>query len=197
MASVDVTFALRGETIPRDHGYAVFCAVSRELHWLAGERETGIHPIAGADTGEGRIFVTPRTRLVLRLPARRAEDARGLTGAQLDVGTGLTVGEARIRPLVPHDTLYARLVATERDDEQAFESEMADAMEAIGIRCDIICGQRGEVAVNARRVRGYSLLLHRLTPEQSLRVQETGAGPERRIGCGVFVPHKSAKAVGT
>ncbi|MEK7361238.1 MAG: type I-MYXAN CRISPR-associated protein Cas6/Cmx6, partial [Pseudomonadota bacterium] len=34
------------------------------------------------------------------------------------------------------------------------------------------------------------------SPEHSLRMQATGLGAERKLGCGLFIPHKSAAAVG-
>jgi CRISPR-associated protein Cas6 len=43
---------------------------------------------------------------------------------------------------------------------------------------------------------GYSLMLHELSPDDSLRMQAIGLGKERKFGCGIFVPHKSAAAVG-
>ena len=42
----------------------------------------------------------------------------------------------------------------------------------------------------------FSMMLHALVPEQSLRLQQHGLGPHRLLGCGLFVPHKSAAAVG-
>ena len=42
----------------------------------------------------------------------------------------------------------------------------------------------------------FSMMLHGLGPEQSLRLQQRGLGPHRLLGCGLFVPHKSAAAVG-
>jgi hypothetical protein len=44
-------------------------------------------------------------------------------------------------------------------------------------------------------VTGYSLMLDGLSPADSLRVLEAGLGRHRRLGCGLFVPHKSAAAV--
>ncbi|MCE3273209.1 MAG: Cas6 Crispr, partial [Ramlibacter sp.] len=35
-----------------------------------------------------------------------------------------------------------------------------------------------------------------LTRAESLRVLRRGIGPQRLLGCGLFVPHKSAAAVG-
>jgi hypothetical protein len=43
---------------------------------------------------------------------------------------------------------------------------------------------------------GYSLLLDGLSPEHALRVMCTGLGAHHELGCGLFVPHKSAAAVG-
>jgi hypothetical protein len=39
-------------------------------------------------------------------------------------------------------------------------------------------------------------MLHGLATAASLRVLEAGVGRHRRLGCGLFVPHKSAAAVG-
>jgi hypothetical protein len=40
-------------------------------------------------------------------------------------------------------------------------------------------------------------MLDGLNAAHSLRVLEAGLGPHRRLGCGLFVPHKSSVAVGT
>jgi hypothetical protein len=39
-------------------------------------------------------------------------------------------------------------------------------------------------------------MLSGLNAAQSLRVLRQGVGPHRLLGCGLFVPHKSAAAVG-
>ncbi len=38
-------------------------------------------------------------------------------------------------------------------------------------------------------------MLDGLSAGDSLRVQQHGLGAHRRLGCGVFVPHRSAAAV--
>jgi hypothetical protein len=45
-------------------------------------------------------------------------------------------------------------------------------------------------------IAGFSLMLHGLSVADSLRVQRAGIGPHRLLGCGIFVPHRSAAAVG-
>jgi hypothetical protein len=42
----------------------------------------------------------------------------------------------------------------------------------------------------------FSLMLDGLSHDDALRLLEHGIGPHRLWGCGLFVPHKSAAAVG-
>jgi hypothetical protein len=49
--------------------------------------------------------------------------------------------------------------------------------------------------VSGQVVNTFSLMLHALPPDQSLRLQHHGLGVHRLLGCGIFVPHKSAAAV--
>ena len=46
------------------------------------------------------------------------------------------------------------------------------------------------VATPAHTYQARSLMLAGLTPEQSLALQQHGLGAERKLGCGVFIPHK-------
>ena len=56
---VDVAFALRGSTIPADHGYLLFSAISRHLPSLHGDETVGIHPVAGRLVGNRQLELTP------------------------------------------------------------------------------------------------------------------------------------------
>ena len=79
---------------------------------------------------------------------------------------------------------------TGADDEVAFVEEVESALAAMGVEAKLICGQRHTLTDGERAIKGYSLVLHDLTPEDSLRVQYSGLGKERRFGCGIFVPYK-------
>ena len=46
-------------------------------------------------------------------------------------------------------------------------------------------------------LREEHLAVHDLAPEHSLLVQSVGLGSERKLGCGIFVPHRLAAAVGS
>ncbi len=40
-----------------------------------------------------------------------------------------------------------------------------------------------------------SLMLANLSQQGSVRLQQTGLGPRREMGCGIFIPHKGIDAV--
>ena len=144
-------------------------------------------------------LLSNRTRLTLRVPRHRAADAAALEGAVLQVGPAtLRVGAPQPRELRPYSTLYAHLVAADEAagaaDELAFLEAVAAELSALGVACRSICGRRQVVEDGA--LQGYGLMLDGLNAAAALRVLEAGIGRHRRWGCGVFVPHKSAVAVG-
>ena len=69
-------------------------------------------------------------------------------------------------------------------------------LDALHIGAHTVCGKCQVRHSDAGVVVGFSLMLHGLSPADSLTVQRVGIGPHRALGCGLFVPHKSAAAVG-
>jgi len=193
---VDLAFAVQGDVLPRDHRRSLAEAVLRALPWLAGlQPRAGLHRLNVSGTGAAQVLLSRRTRLVLRLPRERAQEAARLAGMHLDIdGHGLRLGEAHVRELLPWGTLYAHFVATEESDEAAFLRAVEAELETLGVSCRAICGRAQ--AVEAGRLHGYSVMLDGLSAADALRMQEQGLGAHRELGCGVFVPHKSAAAVG-
>ncbi|MDE2370519.1 MAG: hypothetical protein KGN16_16220 [Burkholderiales bacterium] len=204
---IDLVYALSGSELAREHQRALAAAVAARLPWLAQEPRAGIGRLNLSDGGPGRALLSHRTELTLRLPRERAAAARDLVGAELAVGAArLQVRGMRARELRPHGTLYAPLVlagdvakATEAAeggagavDEVAFMAAVRRELDALDVDCRAICGRRGAVD----GLRGHSLMLDGLGTAAALRVLEVGIGPQRLFGCGFFVPHKSAAAVG-
>lgn len=195
--AVDVVFPLDGQTLPRDHAQALQQALSARLPWLDREPGAGIHPIRVVHGNEEPALLSRRTSLLLRVRAQRAQELLALDGLALDVaGHPLRLGRAHRRELRPHATLYAYKVAADSADEIAFMAAVAAELAQLAIGGERVCGKRHSMAVSGRLQHTFSLMLHELAPAQSLRLQQSGLGPHRLLGCGLFVPHKSAAAVG-
>ena len=60
-----------------------------------------------------------------------------------------------------------------------------------------MCGRQQALANGANPSVGYSLMLDGLSPAHAQQLMEQGLGPHRLWGCGLFIPHKSAAAVGS
>ena len=193
---VDVAFEVRCGCLPHDYGYALFRALADELDWLEEDPGAGVHPLHGTASTEGSLCLGKRARLTLRLPATRVEQALALAGSHLDLGSGLDIGPGRLRELVPFATVYSHFVCTGSADELEFLAHAAALLKAAGLPDMMIVGKAHTAHTPGGEVHGFSLLLHGLTPSQSLAVQESGLGEGRKIGCGIFIPHKSVVAVG-
>ncbi len=202
--AVDVAFRLSGRWLPVDHAGALRSAVVKVLPWLADEPDAGIHSIHGAASGNGwerpgrgageMLPLSRRTRLVLRVPVRRAEAASELCGRRLDIGgCEVVTGTRRPRPLKPTGAVFARYVVDEGDggDEERFVERVAAALEALSVPArKLLCGRSHRIVSAQRMFTARSLMIADLGPEESLAVQCRGIGPGRLLGCGLFVPHK-------
>jgi CRISPR-associated protein Cas6 len=115
---VDLLFKIKCNTLPVDHAWALSEAIQAELPWFADEPLAGLHLIYGADSGNGwerpqggedLLYLSRRTRLVLRLPKHRVEDAQALSGKTLKIQDNpLEVGDGYTRNLAVTTTLYCR-----------------------------------------------------------------------------------------
>lgn len=187
----DLAFALRGQFVPSGYAHSLWQAVSATLPWLVSEPAAGLLPLRGTEQNGG-LWLPRRSRLVLRLPAARLDEARALEGSTLDLGNGtlLEVGAAEERPHHGHPTLHASLVASELD-EMAFGEQVRRELDDMGVQGQWICGRQRMLRCDNVALRGFSLVVHHLKGEQSLRLQARGMGGARHLGCGIFVPFKA------
>jgi CRISPR-associated protein Cas6 len=194
---VDALFPLEGRSLPRDWRWPLSQALEAAAPWLRELPQSGLHSLNLVHGSGETALLSNRARLGLRLPRTHAQWALRLDGSELDVGGHpVRLGTPHLRELLPHGTLYAHLVAAEIDDEADFVRAVDAELDALGAVCRRICGRRQRIGTGADALVGFSLMLWGLGAAASLRVLETGVGAYRRLGCGVFVPHKSAAAVG-
>ena len=204
---VDAVFAISCRSLPVDHAYALSQAVQAALPWFAEEAGAGLHTIHGAASGSGwqrpegehaMLQLSHRAKLALRLPRRRLDDAAAMIGRTLQVANQpLRVDSLSVRPLSRITTLFSRSVVLAdadddaADDEPAFLAAAARELGALGVAAArMLCGRVTPVATPARRYRTRSLMLAGLAPEHSLALQREGLGAQRKLGCGLFIPHK-------
>lgn len=195
-AVVDVAFEIRGDRIPRYHRAALAEAIAQVAPLWRDLRGTGVHRLNTCGSTGADSLLARRTRLLLRVPRDDASAvADALDGGTLEVGGArLLLGRPQVRELVPWSTLYAHLVVAERPDEVEFIAAVREQVDAIGVSGRVICGRRQQV--DGGELSGYSLMIDQVEPSASLRLMERGLGRHQQWGCGVFVPHKSAAAVG-
>ena len=194
--TMDVVFPMDARTLPRDHAQALQQALCAQWPWLAAEPLAGIHPIKVVHGLGESALLSQRVRLVLRVGAPRAAELLAFQGIALQVaGETLRLGAPHLRELPPHATLYAYRVAADSADELAFMAAVDRELGELGIGGVPVCGLHHRMQVSGRPVDTFSLMLHQLAPQQSLLLQRCGVGPQRLLGCGLFVPHKSAAAV--
>jgi CRISPR-associated protein Cas6 len=193
-----MAFTVSGRRLPRDHSAALWGALANALPWLEDEAELAIFPVRAATVSGGSLVINRRSRLVLRLREERVRDALELCGRTIEVGgESLVIGKAMTRALIPHGTIYAHRVAARDDDEAAFARQVAEELDAFAVRGDFITGKRSSAHGPSGDVTGFSVMLTALRPPESTRLQVAGLGPHRKLGFGVFVPHRSTAAVGS
>ncbi len=202
---VDLAFSIGScQQLPLDHAWLLSETLQGVLPWLTSEPLAGVHLIHGAESGNGWqrpeasndavIYLTRRTRLVLRLPRTRLREANNLTGQTLLLGGyPLTLGTAVERPLSRHSVLYSRyLVSDPQADEGNFLTEAAQGLKQLGIRYKkMLAGRANQLATPAGPVATRSLMVAELPIDDAITLQRHGLGPRRTMGCGLFVAHKT------
>lgn len=195
MPHIDLAFRLTGTTIPVDHGYALYAAISRLLPDLHADKEIGIHPIRGRYVGDGDLRLASFSRLTVRLPHERIRAVLKLAGKTLEVdGHRLRVGVSETQVFRPAVNLYSRLVTIKGFMESGtFLSAAGRQLEALRVSADLVAGERRTLRVKDKQVVGFEVTALGLRTEDSLRLQEAGIGGRRHMGCGVFVPRREPR----
>ena len=153
------------------------------------------------DASNEVLHLSRRSRMTLRVPKHRIDDAHALTGNTLDIGGHrLEVGAARIKLFTTLPTQFARYVAVPEgiahDDEDAFMEYGVDQLRKLGIQVrKLLCGRTHSIQHADGELFTRSMMLADLEVEEAVTLQQQGIGEHKKIGCGLFIPHKGIKAV--
>jgi CRISPR-associated protein Cas6 len=208
---VDMVYNISCRSVPLDHSYSFSRAVCDVLDWMETENLAGIHLIHGAESGNGwmrpedasneLLHLSRRSRMMLRVPRHRVDDAHALTGQTLDIdGHKLEVGEAHVKLFSTQSTQFARYVVVPdgiaREDENAFMTYAAEQLRNLDIQVrKLLCGRTHGIRHPGGDLFTRSVMLADLEVEEAVALQQQGIGQHKSLGCGLFIPHKGIKAV--
>lgn len=203
---VDLVFSIDCKSLPVDHTCSLASEIERHLPWFAAEKRCALHLIHVAESGNGwerpekgtaQLYLSRRTKLILRMPKERVEAAKELTGKNLRIegGYSIKVGKADIRKLADSTALYSRYVDTSHNEsEEEFIDRAVAEIHAMGLEFKkILAGKAHIHKCDDQEMLTRSLFIADLGRMDSVRLQEQGIGTHQNLGFGVFIPHKTLK----
>ena len=190
---VDVAFPLKGKSLPLDHGYGLFGAVSRVLPVVHQQESWGLFPVHGKRAGPGLLDLLPSSMVTLRIPASRIGDVLALAGQTLAIDEHAVItGVPRVFALQSRPALQSRFVTIKKfhDSPDEFSSAVRRQLSELGVAeaASITIGPRRVLKVASHTIVGFPVALDCLTADESLRVQAEGIGGRRHMGAGLFLP---------
>jgi CRISPR-associated protein Cas6 len=194
---VDLSFQVIGQSLPADHGYGLYSALShwnQEIHSLQG---LSIQTIAGIPDKQGKIYLTEKSRFRIRLRADQVPFVYGLAGQSLTIGSHhIRLGIPQIYQIKPAANLKARIVVIKGYQEpEDFLNAALKQLHELGVEASVVIpidqeqrAERKTIKIKRFTVVGFKLGLFGLSDEDSIKLQIEGLGGKRRMGCGVFTP---------
>lgn len=202
MTRIDALFPVFGNTLPTDHGYLLFAALSRRIKTLHdGSLSASIAPLRARSLGRGLLDLSTPSELRVRLPAEKLPEILILAGASLDVREHrIRLGVPRVVALEPAPAVTARLLVIKPHMEsETFLPAARRKLEELGVSGEIALTafdrgprtgepRRRVVRIRGKAVVGYGVIVTQLSAEHSILLQTHGLGGRRKMGCGFFLP---------
>ena len=202
---IDVAFKIQCKTLPYDHACDLSKAITSKMPWLLKDKLIGIHTLHGPESGNGwvrsekeEIFLSKRTRLILRISRSDANKAKELEGENINVlGNSIKIGKSNTKTFLIVRDLISRCVLCDKEqDEEDFLLDIKKELFTHGVPIKkAICGKAKSITINGENRFTRSLMIADLSKENSILLQDIGIGDGRIFGCGIFLPHKSIDAV--
>ena len=196
---VELSFGVTGQTIPIDHGYELFSALSHFQAKLHDLGSLSIQTITSTHFEDGKLRLTDYSKLRIRLPVDKVPLVYPLAGKLLTLaGDNVRLGIPDIDLLQPARNLYSRMVVIKGYQQpETFLEAAQRQLQQLGIKGEarVSVGAHGSLNRKTLKVRqyvvvGFGLEVADLSDEDSLKLQTCGIGGKRKMGCGIFVARK-------
>lgn len=187
---IDMVFDLAGESPHASYPFDLWDELLRLSPLLATQAQVGILPLRLTGNSDG-MLLPKRTKLAIRLPEGIADRvAEQISEQPIKIGhSRLLLGKGKRRPIQHSPTVHAQIVAGASDEVQ-FMADISAQLRALGIVGNLICGKRQTLGSGQKHIEGFSLVIHDLKADASLKLQYAGLGGFREFGCGIFIPYK-------
>ena len=206
---VDALFSIHSKQLPLDHAWPLQQAILEALD--TGEQpQLGIHHIHVAESSNGwnrpdsthdvLLYPSKRTKLIIRTHKDQLDLLGQLCGSELSIADyPLTIGKMKTRLLTNSSVVFSRHVVCqdEHEEENVFLERYASEIHTLtGIKCKkMMCGKSHQLNTPNGPVHTRHLMIADLDSEPSIKLQQSGLGPNRSLGCGIFLPHKGIKSL--
>ncbi|MBE9125501.1 MULTISPECIES: type I-MYXAN CRISPR-associated protein Cas6/Cmx6 [unclassified Coleofasciculus] len=193
---VNLSFSVKGQMLPADHGYGLFAALSKLCPSVHEDSEIQILTIPGIPDRKGKIALTDRSRLLVRLPVTKIPLVYAIAGKRLLIGNHpIQIGIPNVEPLRPKAKLRSRIVVIKPYTEpESFLGAAQRQLETLEVSAQLRIPlnidktpKRKTIKIQRYTVVGFTTEVTGLSAEDSLKLQQWGLGGKRRMGCGVFL----------
>lgn len=207
---IDLSFSIKCNAIPIDHAWQLSKAIISHLPWFKNHETAAIHQIHVAESNNGWVrpesneqnallHPSRRTKLTLRIPISKLEDAQSLSGMTLEFDrTKLIIGSSKKKLLTNSSVIFSRYtIDLNSDNESDFLSNMANEIyQKTNFKVKkMLCGKSRTIKTPKDILHTRHLMIADLDSETSIKIQQLGLGVEKSLGCGIFLPHKGIKSL--
>ena len=204
---IDVLFSIRCKQLPLDHAWALKEAISDSLN---EEIPLGIHHINVAESSNGwnrpdetpetLLYPSRRTKLIIRTHKDHVDALEKLCDGKLSIaGYPLEIGKMKTRMLTNASVVFSRHIVCMSEDEEEnsfLERNAAEIFELTGRETKkMMCGKSHQLNTPDGLIHTRHLMIADLDSDASIKLQQKGLGTHRKLGCGIFLPHKGIKSL--
>ena len=194
---VELSFPIQGKTLPADHNYGLFAALSHLIPEIRQQPDLSILSIPGFGDRQGKILLTPQSCMRVRVTISKIPLIYPLAGKRVQIGGhDVQIGIPQVYTLHPAETLQARIVTIKGYVEpESFIAAAQRQLDRLGIigRAVIPVDRDGNpcrktIKIQRFTIIGFTTRISELSDEDSIRLQQLSIGGKKHMGCGFFLP---------